>query len=280
MEGWHETIGQGFALAGGKLVKVGTRTENPTAEEYAAAITDQTAAVVYFKGTQSLEDLPGVVAVAHARGVPVIVDCAAQLPPKANLTSVLASGADLAVFSGGKGLQGPQSSGLVVGSPVLVAACRACSAPNGGPARQQKVGKEEIMGLVQAVELFVALDEPALYAEWTHRIATMAAGVAGVPGVTVSTSTQFDRLQLQIDFGAAPEGLEKPKWEVSHQVGGSHELRSTRVLASLAAGVPSIMGGRGGGKGRDSMRLDPHTLEPGEAEVVAARLKQALLDTQ
>eukprot|EP01052_Picozoa_sp_SAG31_P024995 SAG31_NODE_2164_length_6283_cov_2.762451_2_plen_110_part_00 len=87
---------------------MGTRTDNPTAEEYAAAITDRTAAVVYFKGTQTLEDLRPVVDAAHARGVPVIVDCAAQLPPKSNLKAVLASGADLAVFSGGKGFMGPQ----------------------------------------------------------------------------------------------------------------------------------------------------------------------------
>jgi uncharacterized pyridoxal phosphate-dependent enzyme len=166
VEGWHETIGQGFVMAGGKLVKVGTASTNPTAADYAAAITAQTAAVVFFKGTQTLEDLSAVVAAAHARGVPVIVDCAAQLPPKSNLTSVLASGADLAVFSGGKGFMGPQASGLVIGSPEMVAACRACSAPNGGPGRAQKVGKEEIMGLVAAVELFVATDEAEVYAEW------------------------------------------------------------------------------------------------------------------
>ena len=80
--------------------------------------------------------------------MPVLVDCAAQLPPKSNLQAVLDSGADLAVFSGGKGLSGPQTSGLILGRTDLVEACRLVSAPNGGPARAHKVGKEEIMGLV------------------------------------------------------------------------------------------------------------------------------------
>jgi D-glucosaminate-6-phosphate ammonia-lyase len=92
VEGWHETIGQGFSLAGGKLVKVGTLTENPTVEEYTEAITPKTAALVFFMGTQALQDLSAVVKAAHARGVPVIVDCAAQLPPRSNLTAVLATG--------------------------------------------------------------------------------------------------------------------------------------------------------------------------------------------
>lgn len=62
--------------------------------------------MVFFKGTQMLSDLPAIVAAAHAKGVPVIVDCAAQLPPRKNLTEVLATGADLVVFSGGKGFRG------------------------------------------------------------------------------------------------------------------------------------------------------------------------------
>jgi hypothetical protein len=107
----------------------------------------------------------------------------------------------------------------------------------------------------------------------------MAEGAARIEGVTLSTSTHFDRRQLQLDFGPVPAGLPTPKWEVTHQAGASEELRSTRVLAKLAAGSPSIVASRGGAKGRDALRLDPHTLQDGEAEVVARRLKQALLDT-
>ena len=123
------------------------------------------------------------------------------------------------------------------------------------------------MGLVAAVELFVSMDESELYAEWDRRIATMAAGVtaagSAAADVVVSTSEHFDRRQLHLDFGPAETDE------------GRAELRSTRVLASLAAGVPSIVGGRGE-KGRDAVRLDPHTLQPGEAEVVATRLTDAL----
>ena len=237
-------------------MKIGTREVNPTAEEYKNAITDDTAAVVFFKGTQLLPDLPPVVEAAHAKGVPVIVDCAAQLPPRRNLTDVLATGADLAVFSGGKGFLGPQASGLVIGKPELVEACRVNSAPNGGPARGHKVGKEEVMGLVAAVELFMAMDEDALYDTWHERIAVMQAAADGVPGVTVSTGEHFDRPNAEFAFDAAKT---------------SHTAASVRE--ALAAGTPSIIAGGAG----EAMVLDPHTLEPGEEETVAARVREILL---
>eukprot|EP01043_Picozoa_sp_COSAG02_P063572 COSAG02_NODE_9048_length_2350_cov_24.346068_2_plen_222_part_00 len=214
----------------------------------------RTAAVVFFKGTQLLSDLPDIVAAAHAKGVPVIVDCAAQLPPRKNLTEVLATGADLAVFSGGKGLRGPQASGLIIGTPELVNACRLNSAPNGGPARGQKVGKEEIMGLVKAVELFVEMDEPALYAEWHTRIAVLKAAADGVPGVTASTGEHFDRPNAEFVFDAD---------ETSHS--------AASVREALAAGTPQIVAG-----GADKLVLDPHTLENGEDRIVAARVREIL----
>eukprot|EP01052_Picozoa_sp_SAG31_P024997 SAG31_NODE_2164_length_6283_cov_2.762451_4_plen_108_part_00 len=107
----------------------------------------------------------------------------------------------------------------------------------------------------------------------------MAEATTGVAGVTASTSSHFDRRQLNLDFGELRSGLKEPKWEVSHQVGNLEDLRSTRVLARLASGNPAIVAARGE-KGRDALRLDPHTLQEGEAEVVAKRLREALLATQ
>ncbi len=91
--------------------------------------------------------------IAHAQGVAVVVDAATQLPPQGNLWRFTAEmGADLAVFSGGKGLGGPQSSALIVGSSHYVAACVANASPNTGLVRAMKVGKEEIIGLLVAIE--------------------------------------------------------------------------------------------------------------------------------
>jgi L-seryl-tRNA(Ser) seleniumtransferase len=178
------------------------------------------------------------------------------LPPKKNLTEILATGADLAVFSGGKGFRGPQASGLIIGTPELVEACRVNSAPNGGPARGHKVGKEEIMGLVAAVEMFVEMDEAALFAEWHARIAVMKAAADGVAGVTASTGEHFDRPNAEFAFDAQ---------ETAHT--------AASVREALAAGTPSIVaGGR-----NDVLVLDPHTLHDGEDMIVAARVRDILM---
>ena len=105
---------QVIAATGGVMVKVGSKESCPTAA-IAEALDDDTAAVVHYLGKQTLEQLAEVVAVAEPRGIPVIVDAAAQLPPRSNLTEPVRLGAGLVVFSGGNGLRGPQSSGLVVG---------------------------------------------------------------------------------------------------------------------------------------------------------------------
>src|SRR5918992_374947 len=104
--------------------------------------------------------------VAHAQGVPVIVDAAAELPPPENLRKFSERGADLVVFSGGKGLRGPQASGLILGKRALIEACRLNQNPNSSVGRPMKVGKEEICGLLKAVELYVARDHAADLRRW------------------------------------------------------------------------------------------------------------------
>ena len=125
----HDYIFQVIAAVGGVLVNVDSTESCPTAA-IQEALDDDTAAVVHYLGKQTLEQLAEVVAVAEPRSIPVIVDAAAQLPPRSNLTEPVRLGAGLVVFSGGKALRGSQSSGLVV-------------------------GKEELMGLLAAVELFL-----------------------------------------------------------------------------------------------------------------------------
>ncbi len=151
-------------LAGAHICWIGDG-ESTTQAELHSAIADTTAAVFYVAGSiheGAALSLAETIRVAHASGVPVIVDAAAQLPPVQNLRHYTTElGADLALFSGGKGLRGPQSSGLIVGSRRYVAACAANASPSPGLARALKVGKEEIVGLAKAIELYVARDQAA-----------------------------------------------------------------------------------------------------------------------
>ena len=98
------------------------------------------------------------IAIAHRHGVPLVVDAAAQLPPVENLWRFTGMGADLALFSGGKGLCGPQSSGLVLGRQDLIDAIAFNANPRMAIGRPMKVGKEEIAGLLAAVKRYLALD--------------------------------------------------------------------------------------------------------------------------
>lgn len=124
-------------------------------------ITEATAAVlycpasIYRRGSLPLQD---VVRIAHARGVPVIVDAAAQLPPRENLWAFTQAGADMAVFSGGKTLCGPQTSGLIVGTRAMIDRCIRFGAPMHGICRSAKASRESMIGLCAAIESYMAQD--------------------------------------------------------------------------------------------------------------------------
>ena len=140
-----------------------------------AAISERTACIFWFHGALvSDDDLPlaELIAIAGARDVPVIVDAAAQLPPVENLWRFTEMGAALALFSGGKDLRGPQSTGLMLGRRDLIDSIRPISNPNHGLGRPFKVGKEEMMGALAAVERYLKLDHAARaqYCEDTVRL--------------------------------------------------------------------------------------------------------------
>jgi len=182
----------------------GAGVRDTEAWEIADAITDCTAAVGYVANARARPSLPEVVAVAHARGVPVIVDAAGQLPPQANLKRFISEGADLVCFSGGKALRGPQSSGILCGKRDLIAAAalqhldqdvyfelwhpppslidksRLPGAPQHGLGRPCKVGKEEIVGLLTALELFVAEDPGKRRQRWLKLMEELATAGSGL----------------------------------------------------------------------------------------------------
>jgi seryl-tRNA(Sec) selenium transferase len=246
-----------ITLAGARIVQVGNVLQTFD-WELDAAINDRTVAVFYVAGShlpQGALDLPTTVAIAHARGVPVIVDAAAQLPPHTNLWHFTGeAGADLALFSGGKGLRGPQASGLIVGRRALVEAARANAAPHQRLARAMKVGKEEIAGLVRAVELYLAQDHDAVHAGWEQTVATWIDALDGVAGLRAERDPLNEAGQ--------------PVPRVLVTVPGADDLR-----AALWAGDPRVHVLRGSA---DSFYLTPDTLAPGEAELVTARILDAV----
>jgi L-seryl-tRNA(Ser) seleniumtransferase len=182
----HFTYLPAVPLTGATLVEIGSEPEMHPAE-LEAAITERTAAVLYVAGEHMAAGalpLPEVIEIAHARGVPVIVDAAAQLPPASNLWYFTRElGADLVIFSGGKDLRGPQASGLIVGRPDLIEACLLNGAPNPRLGRPMKVGKEEMLGLLAAVELYLAEDEPARIERFEGIVADWIAVFDGRAGV-------------------------------------------------------------------------------------------------
>jgi L-seryl-tRNA(Ser) seleniumtransferase len=247
-------------LGGGHLVEIGNVIQT-FAWELEAALDDRAVAVVWVAGShlpQTTLSLAETVAIAHAHGVPVIVDAAAQLPPVENLWYFTQEcGADVALFSGGKGLQGPQASGLVVGSKELIDAMRANASPWQRLARAMKVGKEEICGLVAAVQRYVALHHEKINRVLAETVDEWVAAVDPLDGVSAR----------RLDVNEA--GQPVPRLEVT--LGADHP--ASDVIAKLWDGDPRIAVLAGGDH---NFFVTPDTLVPGEADVVLDRLVTAL----
>ncbi len=247
---------------GAKIVEIGFGQS--TAEwELAAAITPQTACVLYFAGAHFAHGalpLPFVVKVAHEHGVPVVVDAAAQIPPVSNLWYFTKEiGADIAIFSGGKGLRGPQSSGLVLGKKAIIEGCRVNGAPNHSVARALKVGKEEMVGLLSAVSWSLDQEEAYVLAGYEQTVQDWLAAVKDLPGVTAERSYPSEAGQ--------PHGR-----AVIHFAPPCAHTRD-EIVSALWESDPRIAVAP---IGTDGIALNPQCLEAGEAAQVIAALKRIL----
>lgn len=159
---------QAVRVSGARFVEVGFN-DWTTIEDIEPFVTESTAAVLYvakFETAMGSVPLQQIIEMAKSRDVPVIVDAADELPPASNLHRFIDMGADLALFSGGKDLRGPQASGLVLGKKALIRACAYHNCPNYGIGRPMKVAKESIVGLVKAVELYIQQDFEAEWRAW------------------------------------------------------------------------------------------------------------------
>src|SRR5438309_5552629 len=177
---------QAFRVAGGILVEIGIgRRTAPY--ELESAINTKTAAVVYlvspFTSPPGILQFEEVCEIAHRHGVPVVVDAASMLPPRENLFKYVRLGADLVNVSGGKGIRGPQSTGILAGRKDLIRAAVLNSSPNQGVGRAAKTSKEEIVGLVTALELFLAEDEEAEMNRYQEICTSIVDALSDTPGI-------------------------------------------------------------------------------------------------
>ena len=168
-----------YRAAGATLIEV------PTAEAMERAISSKTAMLAALGGPDNnpaahVMKVADYVALGRKHGVPVLVDAASELPPASNLTRWNA--ADLVVFSGGKGLLGPQSSGILAGRRDLIEAAVLHTNPNANIGRGMKVGKEEIVGLVVALQRYVSLDHETVIESWNKKARFLADQLQGIPG--------------------------------------------------------------------------------------------------
>ncbi len=253
-----------FAIrqAGARLVFAGSE-EGATAQELEAAINERTAAIfVIYKNLLMDGQVPleQQIEIAHRHGLPLVVDAAAQIPPVDNLWRFTGLGADLAIFSGGKGLCGPQASGLILGRRDLIEACAFHACPRPFIGRPMKAGKEEIAGLLTAVRRHLDLDHEKLMQTYENQVARVVAAFAGHPHVTAARSFPNEA------------GQPMPRAAITFDEAGLGLTRA-EILRRLLEGDPAVSLAPAGEAG---VYVNPQTLDEGEEMVVVERIMSVL----
>ena len=254
---------QCYTATGATIVNIGDgRRCHPW--ELEAAINENTAAVAYlFSGFVSRRalSLEQVVEIAHAHDVPVIVDAASYLPPRANLRRFIDEGADLVQFSGGKAVRGPQGTGILAGRGDLIEAAYANASPHQFIGRGMKVAKEEIIGLVEALQIFAEEDEDAENQRYREMSQKVVDALIETPGLDVS--------------------VKHDEWDYLTPIAIMRFTRDWRgpsrneVDAAMATGDPPIY--LHNIHNPDELAVDPFNLDEQELEIVIRRLRDVLL---
>ena len=253
-------VGYDFAIrqAGGVLVEIGSET-GASAQELESAVNEHTAAVFVFYKDQLMQGqvpLEQQIEIAHRHALPVVVDAAAQLPPVENLWRINQMGADLVLFSGGKGLCGPQSSGLILGRSDLVEACAFHACPRPYIGRPMKAGKEEIVGLLAAVRWFLNLDHAHILQTYEDQVAWVIQEMSLVPGVSAARTFPSEA------------GQPMPRAEIRFDE-SKLSLSRDQILKALFSGEPPISMAPSGQHG---IFFNPQTVPPGQEKIIVNRL--------
>ncbi len=272
MLGGRSAFDSAIRLAGGKLVLAATT------DELQSCINGQTA-MVYT--TWRDDRLSKALEITRAAKVPLLVDDAAGIPPFDNLTRYAKMGVDLYCFSGGKGLRGPQCSGILLGRKDLIDAALANSCPwEGAVCRPMKVGKEEIMGILAAVDYWSRTDLAALNKEWESRVKRIEKLVATVPGVTTSIEIPKEGNSyptLNVNWNEEQFGLTVAQCDQQLREGDPRIEVLTNTNPSL---VPAVQEGAAPKKSQETrpnhLQIISMTLQPGEDLIVGNRLRRIL----
>src|SRR3954463_12433300 len=267
MVGGRSAFDSAIRLTGAKLVLV------YSAEELANAINENTA-MIYT--TDLGEKLQKVLSIAKDRKVPMLLDDAAGIPPADNAKLYARMGIDLYCFSGGKGLRGPQCSGLLLGRKDLIEAALLNSAPReGAVCRPMKVGKEEVIGCLTALETWLKIDEKKLYAEWNERLDRIRKLVETVPGVKTDTFIPDDGNR----YPTLKVSWDQQAWGYSLNDCVAELRAGHPVIEVLGADNPSLVTAVREGnpnpkeiKQPDHIELVSMTIKPGEEIIVGKRL--------
>jgi L-seryl-tRNA(Ser) seleniumtransferase len=207
-----------YRAAGMTIVDVESR------EALASSVNDKTAMLSGLASWERKHDRPPdvmlpeeIVALGKKTGVPVFIDVASELPPASNLTRYLEMGADLVAISGGKGIRGPQGTGILVGRKDLIEAARLNAFPYSNLGRGMKVGKEAVIGLIVALNRFVELDHDAYEEEWTRNAKYVCEALQDIPGLSAEyvparlTPNGYDSVRLTWDEKRIPVTLEQAR---------------------------------------------------------------------
>jgi L-seryl-tRNA(Ser) seleniumtransferase len=236
--------------------------EVETAEELERAAGERTALMLFL----NLADPKGQIKAAQFAqlgqklNIPTFTDCAADVPPAENLSKFLKMGFSLATFSGGKGLCGPQSAGLLLGRKDLIAAARLNACPNSDAVgRGMKVNKEEMLAMLVAVESFLKRDHAAYEREWKRRVDVIARAISTIPAVTAEPyvpeiANHVPHLRV--------------RWDESRL-----KISAAEVQRRLRQGEPSIETVPGT---RDGLSIGVWMMQPGDERTVARRLREIL----
>jgi len=245
--------------AGVKMIEVQTR------EELEHAINERTA-MMFFLNSSDLEGKihhEEFVATGKKHNVPTLLDAAADVPPADNLFRFTKMGFDLVGFSGGKGLRGPQSAGLLLGRKDLIAAAKLNTSPNADTlCRTNKVNKEEIIGMLVALELYLKQDHAAVWKEWEARCRR----------ITQALETLQD---VKTEVFVPPIANAVPHLRVSWDY-RARGLTASQMVRKLREGTPSIEVNPGSSR---QLVIGVWMMEPGEDAIVGERMRAILGNT-
>ena len=245
--------------------------EVETLADYEKAFTNKTVMCHFFNAAEGGQiSHEQWVAVAHRHNVPCFNDAAADVPPISNLWKYTQMGFDLVTFSGGKGLRGPQNAGLLLGRKDLIEAATWSNSPHDETVgRGMKVAKEQIVGMVAAIDWFLAQSDEGFQAEYRRRAERIAAALKGIPGV-------------RYEMFVPPLANAVPHLLIRYD---QSKIKPLDVAEQMRKGTPSIeinpaTGRKSGSAGlpnaEDALIVGVWMLEPGEDAIVGRRLREVL----